>query len=377
VRIVLVCPILPPKMDACGDGTDRLAREFVSRGDAVLVISDADGAARSRPYRVASVGARFDLKAAARALRETARFDPDAAFVQYTPFLYRPESLFPILFTRGVRQAGTPLGIYAHECFYSLGSVAVRGRLKQCYLSLRDAAVFKAASCVFAPTAEKQQRISARLPATKTLLMPVGANVEPAEVWAHRTPQAPFRLLTFGVVMPRRRIELGIRALALLREAGVAADLNIAGRVWDSSYVQACTELAAELGVLPSVRFLGSLSPASLSAEFFAADLCLHTAVEGAITSSGALLAALAHGLPTIAARTAHDEACFARAVVFAEPTAADLANACARLLADRGAASALAISARRLYDDCFGWGRIASAIESALSPLQPCQAAV
>lgn len=56
MRIALVCPNLPPKMNACGDATDRLARELLSRGDDVLVITDNDSGSTD-PYRIFPIGA--------------------------------------------------------------------------------------------------------------------------------------------------------------------------------------------------------------------------------------------------------------------------------------------------------------------------------
>jgi glycosyltransferase involved in cell wall biosynthesis len=362
----MISPHLPPAMDGCGDATDCLAREYRSRGDDVLVVTDP-GSLRERTYACETVGARFDRYAAGRAVTLAREFGADAALMQYTPFLYTPQSLFPLVFARGMRKAGIRLGIYAHECFYPRESPAVRSAIKHRYLTLRDATTLRAADVIFVPNEERRRRVAAHIDHPRIVVSGVAANIEPEEMPARRMPRAPFRLLAFGVVMPRRRLDLIVRALAALVQAGIDAELTIAGRIWDEPYADECVELSRLLDVGERVRFSGALSNAQLTSAFAEHDLFLHAAEEGSVSNAGSLLAALAHGIPIVAARTARDETCFARGVSFAQPNPEGIAHASAEALRVPERLEQLAASARRLYEHAFGWHRIADAVLTGL----------
>ncbi len=366
VRMLLVCPNLPPSMEACGDGTDRLAREYLARGDQILVLTD-EKSERDRPYRAVSVGRAFNIQGARRALEYALNFNPEAALVQYTPFLYSPRSAFPMLVARGLRQAGIPTSIFAHECFYPSDSIAVRSALKGRYLRLRDSMVLGAADAIFVPNEEKRTRVLAHMPSASVWVLPVAANVEPVEIAPRRAPAPTFRLLAFGVVMPRRRLELLIEAVALLAQRDIDVTLTIAGRIWDESYAAACERQCGRHGISDRVTMTGALSNERLSAAFGNHDLFLHAAEEGAVSSAGSLLAALAHGIPVVAVRTERDDACFAKGITFVDASAENIGRACASLLRDPNRLEQCAIAARRLYDNDFGWRRIVNTIDAAL----------
>lgn len=366
--MLIISPHLPPSMEGCGDATDCLAREYLSRGDEVLVITDP-ASERTDPYRAIAVGERFNVGAARRAVAAAREFGADAAFMHYTPFLYTPRSLFPIALARGLRAAGIPVGIYAHECFYAGDSIAVRNGLKHRYLMLRDAITLRAPDVVFVPNEERRALVQMHAKPKRLVTLRVAANVEPRSAPERRTARAPFRLLTFGVVMPRRRIELLIAALAKLVEMGVNAHLTIAGRIWDEAYADACVRRSRELGVAQRVKLSGALESERLTTTFAEHDLFLHAAEEGSVSNAGSLLAALAHGIPVVAARTERDEAAFASAVTFTDPDAESIARTSAELLHQPGRLADIAHAARRFYENGFGWHRIADTVEGALLP--------
>jgi glycosyltransferase involved in cell wall biosynthesis len=362
-------------MEGCGDGTDRLAYEYLSRGDKVLVLTDQESECE-RPYAATSVGRSFNVHATRRALSCALEFNPDAALIQYTPFLYSPKSLFPLLLARGLCRSGVPTGIFAHECFYPCRSLAVRSTLKHRYLTLKDAITLRAADVIFVPNEEKRVRVAAHLRHARVVVLAVAANIEPVTVMPRRVAEPPFRLLAFGVVMPRRRIDLLIKAVAALAHIGLDAHLTVAGRVWDESYATYCRRLSNELGLAHRVTIAGALSNERLSAAFADHDIFLHAAEEGAVASAGSLLAALAHGIPVIAVRTGHDEARFARGVVFTQANPEQIARSCAKLLQQPAKLEQFASASRLLYDAAFGWSRIVNAIDVAL-PQRQHQAAV
>ncbi len=361
MRIALICPQLPPRYNGCGDATDKLAREFQARGDVPLVLTD-EMEGLDVPYAAAPVGA-WNLDSVRRTRAQLDAFRPDVILMQYTPFLYHPRSFYPYLVLRAASKVRTIL--YAHESFYAAQSAAVRSRLKGAYLALRDRATIGAAHEVYVASPERAGILSDRIPGigTRVRVVPFGANIEPVNpVLPRRKPQAPFRLMAFGIVMPRRRIELLVRTLGALSQRGIDADLDVVGRIQEPDYAERCKDLARELGIGKRLRFTGPLPPDALRSAFAQTDLLLHGAEEGAIASAGSLLAALAHGVPVLCARTPHDDARFTQAALFADAKPSGLAvQAEAILLGDR--TNQLAEASRALYAREFGWKRMADHI--------------
>lgn len=367
MRIALICPQLPPHFNGCGDATDRLAKEFQHQGHSVLVLTDDVG--HDYPYPVHSVGS-WDSRAVRETRTRLSEFSPDVVLLQYTPFLYHPRSFYPAYVLRAIR--GPRRIVYAHECFYAAGSAAVGSRPKAAYLALRDRMVLQSADDIYVASPARREVIAHRAPSLlpRTRVVPFGANIEPASGdLPRRAPREPYRLLTFGIVLSRRRVELLVRMLGELRERGVAANLDVAGRIQDAGYAAQCERLAQDLGVGNQLRFLGGLAPADLTHAFSECDLYLHAASEGAIPSAGSLLAALAHGVPIVCAKTTHDDARFGRAAVFAEAEPRALAASTAALLAAPPRLAAHGKRSRELYDAEFGWNRMADVIIGSAAP--------
>jgi len=70
---------------------------------------------------------------------------------------------------------------------------------------------------------------------------------------------ARLRLCLVGGVDPRKGQDIAVQALALLRQQGFQAELDLVGREIDSAFAASVRELARRLGVGPHVRLLGEL----------------------------------------------------------------------------------------------------------------------
>jgi glycosyltransferase involved in cell wall biosynthesis len=367
---------LPPRYNGCGDATDRLAREFQRRGDDALVLTD-DTRDSNYPYPVTSVGS-WNSRAVAMTKKTIDRFRPDIVLMQYTPFLHDPRSMYPLLAQRALRRHRRIT--YVHECFYGVGNVSVRSGTKAVYLQLRDRLVLAASESIYVASAQRAQVIADKAPgaASKVRVVPFGANVEPeAQLQPRRAPVAPYRLLSFGIVMPRRRIDLLIEAVAALKAFGVEAELEVAGRIQEPAYRRECERTAAERGVAHAVRFCGPVSPQELALKFAQADVLLHAAEEGAIASAGSLLAGLAHGVPVLCARTEGDDTRFADAVRFAEANPRAIAVELRDVLRNPVSLRDLGERSREIYDREFGWRRMADRIEADARVVVPAYAAL
>ncbi|HXY29787.1 MAG TPA: glycosyltransferase [Gemmatimonadaceae bacterium] len=107
----------------------------------------------------------------------------------------------------------------------------------------------------------------------------------------------PPRLVYAGRLSPEKGVGNLLRALALLQKRPTRARplLTIAG---DGPERASLETLAAELGVAPSVRFVGQLDRGALSSALAQSDLCVQPSLtEG---YSKAWLDAMAHGVPVL-----------------------------------------------------------------------------
>lgn len=362
--VVLVAPRLPPECDGVGDHAHRFASALVAGGTDVVVFS-AGETASGHAYRLKRLGAAWNFRASVRGCLFLLRKRPCALLVEYTPFLFGSRSAAPfafLLFAKALKIRSTLL---VHEIFYTASTSSKKARLKAWYFDLRDKLILRMADRITVPNDLRRQKIldySSRLSA-RTDIIPIAANVEPDRDYKRRIePRAPIDLVAFGVVMPRRRYELAIEALAILRKR-VDARLTIIGRVFDDAYRQRCMALATDRGLADYVTFTGSLSQQQISEQFASARVGIHTALEGATRSSGSLLSMFAHCLPVIALKTDHDDVDFSDILKQSDANADSLARALAEMLEDSAATEALGRRAGQRYETAFDWRAIASAV--------------
>jgi 1,2-diacylglycerol 3-alpha-glucosyltransferase len=102
-----------------------------------------------------------------------------------------------------------------------------------------------------------------------------------------------------GRLGPEKNIDVLLRAVALLSDHGIAAELVIAGH---GSHEPKLRKLAKELRIVPRVRFVGSLSQEDLARLLRASDI--FAIMSTSETQSMVLLQAMASGVPVVAADT-------------------------------------------------------------------------
>jgi glycosyltransferase involved in cell wall biosynthesis len=366
MRIALVAARLPPATDGVGDHADKLARALAAAGHEVTVISAGD-ANPSTAYRLERVGGRWSTAASARAIGLLRGRRIEGVLIEYTPFLYGARSPAPLAVLAAARALGVRNVLIVHEAFYAGGTSAVKSSWKAALLGARDTATISLADVIAVPSRARANALTARLPATRNrvVVVPIGANIEPPANY-HRAEHLPATVVSFGVVMPRRRLEHAINAVAQLAADGNNLQFDIIGRTHDKDYAAAMLELAARRGIGDRVRFRGQLAPAQISNEFGAAVAAVHAPHEGSIPSSGSLLALLAHGVPTIALRTAADDDVFRDALIFADDEPA-LAKALREIVREPQTAKRLESDAQACYQTNFAWATAADRLQQAL----------
>lgn len=121
------------------------------------------------------------------------------------------------------------------------------------------------------------------------------------DVFHTSRPDSQPTLLAVGNMVERKRHDLALRTLAVVRREVPDARLRIAGHIGTDGQVLLgeLRELAGRLAVLDAVDFLGGVSQPQLLREYAEADLLLHTAADA--TSPLAITQAMASGLPIVA----------------------------------------------------------------------------
>ena len=370
MKIAFVAPRYPPEMDGVGDHAAKLAYALSRLGNDVVVITTGDPRPEN-PVEVRIVGRTWSLGAARRAAAIVRATRADVVVLEYTPFLFGGRSFVPLLLPMLCR---VPTFVFVHEIFYASGTASVKSRWKKIYFEYRDRAVLAMCRGIFVPNIVRRDRILANVGnayAAKIAIAPIGSNLEPSagHQWSpdarngHRK-----RIVTFGVVASRRRLERAIDALAILKDRNIDAELRIVGRIWDQPYADACRERAREAGISELVTFTGSLPETAIGDEFLRADAVAYMAAEGLTSSAGSLLAAFAYGAPVVATRNPHDEDRLGAVVTLTDDTAEDFADAFVGAFARPNDIARRATAATELYRSTFGWDASAATIASRLA---------
>ena len=366
MRLALLAARLPPAHDGVGDHAHRLAGALQSDGHDVMVLT-AGEATTWDGVRLEITGERWGPLATARAVAALRAYRAEALVVEYTPFLYGARSQTPLTLLLAARASGIRSAVLVHEAFHAHGSAAVRSTWKARAFALRDRLTLASADVICVPSVGRAASVALHLPDARDRIafVPIGANVEPPARYRRR-PQTPVTIVAFGVVMPRRRLERSIAAVAQLIAGGTDVRFDIIGRTFDAGYAAELAERAGAAGIARYVRFRGELSPAELSRELATATVAIHTAEEGSVASSGSLLALLAHGVPTVALRTRFDDPVFDGVLHYAGDDAG-LASSLLALATEPQCADGMSPAAATAYRLNFGWPTVARRLGEAL----------
>lgn len=360
MNVALFGPRFTPSYDGVGDHAAWVTDALVRAGHDVVVVTEAPDA---RPRCEIVHVARWDLSELPHVHSAMRGRRLDLALFEYTPFNFGARTLVPQALAAEFRLRGIRVATFMHEGFYRPRGTNPMPPLRAALLGARDALMVGASHAVFAASRERAGAIGEAVPLLRSRVhvVPIGANVEPApgERWNAPTSQ-PYRFVTFGVVASRRRIHLAIGMIAVAARRGIPIELTVVGRIFDEGYAALCAALARDLGVADRVRFTRELEPAGVSREFMNAHLAVHALFEGAISSSGSLLAALAHGVPLLAVRTPRDERAFDDVASFTTEDPEAMLDDALALVRSPDGGRALGRRARDRYERDFAWQRIA-----------------
>nr|WP_274605347.1 glycosyltransferase [Microbacterium sp. CFBP 13617] len=191
-----------------------------------------------------------------------------------------------------------------------------------------------------------------------------GAQTPDIEVGGAPEPHSPVRLLTLSRLAPKKRIDLVLAALHVLRESGRAATLTIAGS-GDRGYEMHLRRITSDLGLDEHVAFAGSVGTAEKSILLTEADVFVLPSDDE--NFGLAFAEASVHALPAVVStRVGAATALPPEAGVRLEaPTAQSIALAVESILANHSAARA---ATRRFAVEEFSWDSVASRWLDALA---------
>jgi glycosyltransferase involved in cell wall biosynthesis len=361
----------PPREDGVADYVAHLLEALAAAGTNAVSVPVRPPA----PGRWAAA-----TVAAARTVRQ---LRPDLVHVQFAPSAYRFSALPGLL---PLLAGGPPLVTTVHEYGWWAAPGWVPGPVWRPVEALRlwdrETGRLVPASRAVVVTNPAHAALVRRRGGARPVEIPLAANVADAGAPAGGRervrrrlglPDSAFLLVFFGFVHPVKGVRYVLEALPALRADRPDLHLVVAGGFTSQALPEAeasafraeLAELAGRCGAGEAVTMTGYLPDAEVSALLHAADAAVLPFTAGVTGKSGALLAALGHGVPT-AVTVPDDPDPDLRdgetvAVIPARRDAEAVAGTLRRLVSDRALRARLSRGGRALVADR-SWPRIAAA---------------
>jgi glycosyltransferase involved in cell wall biosynthesis len=364
VRICLVSAEYPPMQGGVGDCTHELGRALVQLGHQVAVVTSTPKTPNARPApgndraeeETASALDSHSLAPPSRSASVAGGGWPPAAVIGPASRSGLEPAVYPVVSKWNWRSWGRILqtvhtlesdilhiqyqtaGYGMHPAInflpLRLRLVKQRPRLVATFHDLRVPYLFPKAGAVrkwvtlalahwsdavIATNIEDYQSLRTSLSGRPSLhLIPIGSNIDPCPpagydpaAWRHGlgVDEGDVLLCYFGFLNESKGGETLFRALAeVVRRGWRAKLLMIGGQVGDSdptnvAYAKHIQALGTELGLRNHIFWTGYTDAEQVSANLFAADICVLPYRDGASYRRGSFMAALAHGLPIVSTR--------------------------------------------------------------------------
>jgi glycosyltransferase involved in cell wall biosynthesis len=397
MRIALLTGEYPPQPGGIGDYTEQLGRALVARGHTILVFTIADGQFQildltlptgiEQPTicNLRSGWGWRSWQAIGAALNQSR---PDILHIQYQTGAYGMHPAINLLPLRLRARRNRPrVAVTAHDLLQPYlfpKSGPARRWVTHRILADPDALIVTNAHDYAQVTGE-----CSNVPK----LIPIGSNIAVAPppgydraAWRATLGAGAGDTLVayFGLLSHTKG--LGVLLDALTRLPSQIRLVIIGGAATapaDQAYAEQIRQQIERLQLGARVALTGHCPPDQTSAHLLAADLAALPFTDGASFRRGSLLAALAHGLPTVTTRSASDaqqpttdEALSggrlvegANVLLVRPSDAAELAGAIERLAADAHLRGRLADGARALAQN-FAWPAIAEQQERLYAQL-------
>lgn len=393
LHILMITGEYPPAVGGVGDYTRQLGRALIAQGQRVSVLPN--GPANERDGRdepaVIPLGAGWGWRSWSQALRVIRLLTPEIVHIQYQTGAFAMQPTINLLPWRLRQLPNRPrIVVTAHDLRlpYLLPKAdPLRGWVTQRLFADADALILTNTEDderVHASAAPSRELFSPRAPIqTPTTVIPIGSNIAPTPPhgfdrtdwrgWLGSDAQTVW-LAYFGLLNRSKGV---IELLTALAELPPRFKLLIIGGAApqpdDQRYAAEVQALIATRGLSDRVHITGPCSESDVSGYLLASDLAVLPFLDGASYRRGSLLAALAHGIPTITTtpsttlNPALEDQTHALLVPHAEPSM--LKAVIERLAVDAALQRRIAQGARQLAES-FSWTSIAAQHEAVYHTL-------
>jgi glycosyltransferase involved in cell wall biosynthesis len=370
LRVGLVCGHFDPTRDGVADYTRHLAGHLRSAGCEALVCT-AHRYTDPPGEGVVGVTDDWDAPGVLRAARGLVQLSLDVVHVQFAPSAFgfsRAVGLLPFLVPSSTPVLATlhEFGVWTARGGRRLRSSVWSAAERRWGLDRETLGLTTRARRVLVTSPEHVDVVTARFAGRglDASYMPIAANIPAVPPDCAQRPRALLaslglpvdaRLVVFfGFLHPVKGLERLIEAVATIQSAHPALRLVLVGGEESHSVSreaagvmrQRLEDAARHHGVEDRVIFTGYLPESDVSGLLRAADAAVFPFDAGVTAKSSSLLAALAHGVPTIATVPPGELDCVTEVdgVLRVPPrNTAALADALHSVLSDRGLAARLA----------------------------------
>ena len=381
MKIVLISRHLPPRIDAVGDYTYRLAHTLAQVNVQTVLVT-------SKGFVTTAEDLRVDIKPIVQNwgcfgvwnLANTLRtWEIDAVNFQFVPHMYSrfginlAIAMCPFLLRIRLKK---PVMTTCHELL-SHKPVGVSGWLLQSAYLLQAWLILLGSSRLTVPAAWQERLLRRYFPclSQKIVRIPVGANILPKN-FSPNTQKGIVTLGTFGSGHPWWQYEMAMAILKGLRILKIPARLLCIGNVEGSNpeYYQRLRQREIALGLSGFIEWTGYCSVEEVSRRLRAVDIFLALQKSGITSRSTALMAAMAHGLPIVATRgpDADEELLESGSLCIIDPL--DLSEAVetvAQLALNSVEQKELGRRAELFYQERFSWEKIRDLFLDAVKSTQ------
>ncbi len=376
MKVAIITRFLPPRIGGVEDYTFRLAQSLANAGVRVTLISSIQTSAASPGHpliRLQPAVERWDRKGIPRLIEMIRVSGADLVHLQFVPHLYGRYGVNWAMASLPAairRRTGKPVVTTCHELL-SHRPAGLKEHLLQTLYRVQARLILRGSSQVVTPTEWQERQLHRLFPrlAGKIRRIPVGSPIPVAQTNSSETRRPdsgnrPFRLGTFGTGHPWWQYEMALRVLKGLQDRSIPSRLICIGDIASANpaYHRQLLSLETELGLTGSVEWTGSLPSEQVSRSLQSVDLFLALQRSGVTGRSTALAAALAHGLPILAAGGPDADRWLldSGAMALVEPNDLPAAiRVTERLFSDPQSRKALGAKAQDLYQRHLSWERI------------------
>ena len=367
MKIYLVCPPLPPRLDGIGDYTALLASELAN-SHTVTILTSEKNATTIPNVCIKSCFSTYNPKSYWGICDAIAEDVPDWIILQYNPFSYGKRGMnleLPrVMDAVRKRFVGTRFALMVHEPFMPFESW--KSSIMTTWQRWQLWSLGNSADVTFYSWRNRFQRW---FPGKPAVHLPVGSNIPFSGVSREQArehlgiPKSTLVLGFFGQAHHTRMFNSMYEASLSLQKAGNMVQILCIGSGGD--------QVRSSFGDLPTI-ITGRLDAPDVSKHLSAIDIYLSVFKDGISTRRGSMMDGIQHALPTVGTIGPYTDTLLQREnnnAYLLSPVGDQQAfnDAVLQVGAEPGLRAALSTNAAALYEREFTWARITNRLTAAL----------